>query len=116
MNLKRFIAFILFYYLHNYFKYMSIKLFTQSLVIIFLGGTPSDRVLMGRVSITFSYSSRCLTTETVKYINENCFIENLAASKYSKWAQRGEKNYIKQYRRFTLYMFRRSELPCRAEM
>ncbi len=59
--------------------------------MIFLGGTPSDRVLMGRVSITFSYSSRYLTTETVKYINENSFIENLAASKYSKWPQRGEK-------------------------
>ncbi len=42
-------------------------------------------VLMGRVSVTISYSSRCLTTETVKYINENSFIENLAASKYSMW-------------------------------
>ncbi len=48
-------------------------------------------VLMGRVSITFSYSFRCLTTETVKYINENSFIENLAASKYSMWAQRGKQ-------------------------
>ncbi len=38
-------------------------------------------VLMGHVSVTISYSSRCLTTETVKYINENSFIENLAASK-----------------------------------
>ncbi len=38
---------------------------------------------MGRVSITFSYSIHCLTAETVKYINENSFIENLAASKYS---------------------------------
>ncbi len=36
---------------------------------------------MGRVSVTFSYSFRCLTTETVNYINENGFIENLAASK-----------------------------------
>ncbi len=35
-------------------------------------------VLMGRVSVTISYSFRCLTTETVKYINENSFIENLA--------------------------------------
>ncbi len=26
-------------------------------------------VLMGRVSVIISYSSRCLTTETVKYIN-----------------------------------------------
>ncbi len=40
-------------------------------------------VLMGRVSVTISYSFRCLTTETVKYINENSFIENLAASKFS---------------------------------
>ncbi len=24
-------------------------------------------------------------TETIKYINENCFIDNLAASKYSMW-------------------------------
>ncbi len=38
-------------------------------------------VLMGRVSITISYSSHCLTTETGKYINENSFIENLAATK-----------------------------------
>ncbi len=35
---------------------------------------------MGSVSVTFSYSFRCLTTETVKYINETCFIDNLAAS------------------------------------
>ncbi len=48
-------------------------------------------VLMGHVSITFSYSFRCLTTETVKYINENCFIEKLAASKYSMLAQRGKQ-------------------------
>ncbi len=48
-------------------------------------------VLMGRVSVTISYSFRCLTTETVKYINENTFIENLAASKYSMWAQRGKQ-------------------------
>ncbi len=38
-------------------------------------------VLMGHVSVTISYSSCCLTTETVKYMNENSFIENLAASK-----------------------------------
>ncbi len=46
-------------------------------------------VLMDRVSVTISYSFRCLTTETVKYTNENSFIENLASSKYSMWAQRG---------------------------
>ncbi len=34
-------------------------------------------VLMGRVSVTVSYSSCCLTTETVKYTNENSFIEKL---------------------------------------
>ncbi len=48
-------------------------------------------VLMGRVSVTISYSFRCLTTETVKYINENSFIENIASSKYSMWAQRGKQ-------------------------
>ncbi len=50
-------------------------------------------VLMGRISVTISYSFRCLTTETVKYINENSFTENLAASKYSgpMWAQRSKK-------------------------
>ncbi len=41
--------------------------------------------------LTFSYLFCCLTTETVKYINENCFIENVAASKYSMWAQRGKQ-------------------------
>ncbi len=48
-------------------------------------------VLMGRVSVTISYSFRCLTTETVKYTNENSFIENLAASKYSMWAKIGKQ-------------------------
>ncbi len=38
-------------------------------------------VLMGRISVIISYSSRCLTTETIKYMNENSFIETLAASK-----------------------------------
>ncbi len=47
--------------------------------------------LLGRVSVKMSYSSHCLTTEVVKYLNENCFIENLAASKYSMWAQRGKQ-------------------------
>ncbi len=45
-------------------------------------------VLMGRVSVTISYSFRCLTTETVKYTS---FIENLASSKYSMWAKRGKQ-------------------------
>ncbi len=47
-------------------------------------------LLMGRVSVTISYSFRCLTTETVKYINDKYF-ENLAASKYSMWSQRGKQ-------------------------
>ncbi len=36
----------------------------------------------------YSYSFRLLTTEIVKYINENSFIENLAASKYSMCTER----------------------------
>ncbi len=74
-------------------------------------------VLMDRISVTISYSFRCLTTETVKYTNENSFIafsrcfiqsdlvhsgyaffyqcvyfiENLASSKYSMWAQKGKQ-------------------------
>ncbi len=48
-------------------------------------------VLMDHVSVTISYSFRCLTTETVKYTNENSFIENIASSKYSMWAQRGKQ-------------------------
>ncbi len=55
-----------------------------------LEGRAGYVVLMSRVSVT-SYSFGCLTTETVKYINENSFIENLAASKYSVWAQRGKQ-------------------------
>ncbi len=56
-----------------------------------LEGRAGYVVLIGCVSVTFSYLFRCLTTETVKYINENIFIENLAASKYSMWAQRGKQ-------------------------
>ncbi len=48
-------------------------------------------ISMGRISVTFSYSLICLTTEPIKYINVNSFIENLAASKYSMWAQRGKQ-------------------------
>ncbi len=39
-----------------------------------LEGRAGYVVSMGRVSVTISYSFRCLTTETVKYINENSFI------------------------------------------
>ncbi len=56
-----------------------------------LEGRAGYVVLMGHVSFTFSYSFHCLTTETVKYINENSFIENLAVSKYSMWAQRDKQ-------------------------
>ncbi len=48
-------------------------------------------VLMGPVSVTISYSSHCLTTETEKYTNEHSFIENLAASKYSMWHREANK-------------------------
>ncbi len=47
LNLKRLFAFILFYYLHNYFKYMSIILSSINRVAcndIFKGEQPSDRV------------------------------------------------------------------------
>ncbi len=63
-------------------------------------------VLMDRVSVTISYSFRCLTTETVKYTNENSFIENLASSKYSMWAQRGTFVCI------TFCIFRRRAALC----
>ncbi len=48
-----------------------------------LEGRAAYVVLMGCVSVTISYSSRCLTTGTVEYdINDNSFIENLAALQY----------------------------------
>ncbi len=59
-----------------------IRIFVQ---IKILDGIAGYVVLMNRFSINILYSSRCLTTETVKCINENSFIENLAASKYSMW-------------------------------
>ncbi len=58
------------------------------LQINILDGRARYVVLMGRVSVTISYSFRCLTTETVKYTS---FIENLPSSKYSMWAQRGKQ-------------------------
>ncbi len=48
-----------------------------------LEGRAGYVVLMGHVSVAITYSFHCLTTEAVKYINENSFIENLAASKYN---------------------------------
>ncbi len=55
-----------------------IRIFVQ--INILEGSWLCRIVLMGRVSVTLSYSFHCLTTETVKYTNENSFIENLAAS------------------------------------
>ncbi len=60
-----------------------------------LKGRAGNIVLMGRVSVTISYSFGCLTTETAKYNNENCFIENLAASNYNMWAQRDKQKSYK---------------------
>ncbi len=65
-----------------------IRIFVQ---INILEGRAGYVVLMSRVSVTISHSSRCLTTETVKYTNENSFIENLASSKYSMWHRAANK-------------------------
>ncbi len=65
-----------------------IRIFVQ---INILEGGACYVVLMGHISITISYSSRCLTTETEKYTIENSFIENLAASKYSMWHREANK-------------------------
>ncbi len=65
-----------------------IRIFVQ---INILEGRAGYGVLMGHVSVAISYSSCCLTTETVKYTNENRFIENLAASKYSMWHRAANK-------------------------
>ncbi len=64
-------------------------------------------VLMGCVSVTLSYSFHCLTTETVKYINENSFIENLAASKYSMGHREANKCRIIINNKCRFCMFRR---------
>ncbi len=50
-----------------------IRIFVQ---INILEGT-TGYVSMGHGSVTISYSFHCLITETVKYINENSFIEDL---------------------------------------
>ncbi len=63
-------------------------------------------VLMAHVSVTISYSFCCLTTETVKYTNENSFIENLASSKYSYVGKDRETNVIIN-NKCTFCMFRR---------
>ncbi len=56
-----------------------------------LEGRAGYVVLKGHISVTISYSSHWLTTETINYINDNSFIENLAKLKYSMWAQRGKQ-------------------------
>ncbi len=53
-----------------------------------LEGRAGYAFLMGCVSVTISYLSPRLTTETVKYVKENSFIENLAALKYSMSTER----------------------------
>ncbi len=70
---------------------MTVRLSWFFVQINILEGRAGYVVLMTRVSVTISYLFRCLTTETVKYTNENSFIENLASSKYSMWAQRGKQ-------------------------
>ncbi len=54
----------------------------------FLEGRAGYVFLKGCVSVIISYLSRSLTKETVKYIKENSFIENLAALKYSMSTER----------------------------
>ncbi len=61
------------------------------LQINILEGRAGYVVLKGHISVTISYLSRWLTTETVNYIKENSFIENLAKLQYSMWAQRGKQ-------------------------
>ncbi len=61
------------------------------LQINILEGRAGYVVLKGHISVTISYLSHWLTTETINYINENSFIENLAKLKYSMWAQRGKQ-------------------------
>ncbi len=67
------------------------------LQINILEGRAGCVILMGRVSVTFSYLFSCLTTETVQYINVNSFIENLAASKKQYVGTERETNAIKNY-------------------
>ncbi len=61
---------------------------------------------MGCVSITFSYSFCCLTMETVKYINENCFFENLAASKLEIDQYIGLPIFFPIFKHFTIIGYR----------
>ncbi len=76
---------------HSYCLYLMCSLFDFIRWRLVLEVRAGYVVLMGHLSVTISYSSHCLTIETEKYTNENCFIENLAASKYSMWVQRGKQ-------------------------
>ncbi len=62
-------------------------------------------VLMGHISVTISYASRCLTTETVKYINEefSCIKIQYVGTK--------RQTHVIINSKCTFCMFR-SELPC----
>ncbi len=57
-----------------WFHQTTVRLSWFFVQINILEGRAGYVVSMGRVSVTISYSFRCLTTETVKYINENSFI------------------------------------------
>ncbi len=63
-----------------------IRIFLQ---IKTLEGRAGYVVLMSCFHISYSFC--CLTAETVIYIYENSFMKNLAAPKYSMWAQRGKQ-------------------------
>ncbi len=71
----------------------------SSIIRIFVQINILDRragsiVLIGHVSVNISDSSRCLTTETVKYINENFFYMfywEFSCIKIQYVAQRGKQ-------------------------
>ncbi len=61
-----------------------------------------------------SYSFHCLTIETEKYTNENSFIENLAALKYSMCHREANKCNNKK---ITIHVScSEEELPCCVKM
>ncbi len=72
-----------------------------------LEGRAGYVVLMGRVSVTISYSSRCLTTETVKYTNEKFYWE-FSFIKIQYVGTERETNVIIN----VLFAFSEEELPC----
>ncbi len=72
-------------------------------------------ILEGRVSVIISYSSRCLITETVKYFNENSFIENFAVSKQYVGTER-ETNAIINNIGYVHFACSEEDLPCPAKI